>query len=82
MFKTITQKIRELTSSKDFKRLNKKIDALYDAIDVSRSRLDLDDDLLDKFFSDKKSKAYQSVYEKEFPLVTVCVCTYNRGRYK
>jgi glycosyltransferase involved in cell wall biosynthesis len=35
---------------------------------------------LDRFQVERKSTAYQSVYEKDNPLVSVCVGTYNRGQ--
>lgn len=49
-------------------------------LDVLRSRIDVGDELFDQFRSERKSTAYGNVYEKESPLISVCVATYNRGR--
>lgn len=61
------------------RELIKTIFDLYDEIDTLRSRIDITDDFLRKFQEDKKSKSYQEVFEKESPLVSYCIATYNRG---
>lgn len=50
-----------------------------EALDNTRSRIDVSDDLFDQYQKDKTSRVYQSVFEKKAPLVTVCIATYNRG---
>jgi glycosyltransferase involved in cell wall biosynthesis len=40
---------------------------------------DLGFGFLFSFWKERRSKLYQSVFEKENPLVSVCVATYNRG---
>lgn len=50
-----------------------------DAIDTLHSRMDVSDDFYQKFQQDRESIAYQEVFVKPDPLVSVCVCTYNRA---
>ncbi len=85
MFKTFRRTLRSLrklheTTSLVRDTLVPTIDKLNEELDALRSRLDVTDELLDRFQSEKKSEAYQSVYEKKSPLVSVCISTYNRGR--
>jgi len=62
------------------KNIIQKIYDTDDAIDNLRSRLDISDDLLMQFQQDSNSTAYQSEFDKEEPLVSVCVATYNRSK--
>ncbi|UCG17324.1 MAG: glycosyltransferase family 2 protein [Phycisphaerales bacterium] len=48
-------------------------------MDAIRSRQDVEPQFIAQFESDRKSQAYQAVYESRTPLVTVCVATYNGG---
>ena len=52
---------------------------IQDEIDLLKSRLDVSDDLFKQFQNDRNSDSYQLIFNKEEPLVTVCVATYNRG---
>jgi glycosyltransferase involved in cell wall biosynthesis len=61
-------------------RFDESIDILGDEMDALRSKLDVRDELLEAFITDRKSADYQHVYEKKSPLVSVCIGTYNRGR--
>lgn len=51
-----------------------------DAIDNLRSRVDIPDDLFMQFQEDRNSAAYNSVFDKKEPLVSICVATYNRAK--
>jgi glycosyltransferase involved in cell wall biosynthesis len=59
--------------------LQHEIDVLKYELDMSKSSFDVGDGLLKKFRDDKKSDIYARAYEEEYPLVTVCIATYNRG---
>ena len=73
-------KIRNiLEAPRQIKRLSKHLEALEDDVDGLRSRLDLDPELLERFFMDRASSEYQDAYNRENPLVTICIATYNRG---
>jgi glycosyltransferase involved in cell wall biosynthesis len=50
-----------------------------DAIDTLHSRMDIPGDFFEKFHKEKELPAYQKVFEKHDPLVSVCICTFNRG---
>jgi len=52
---------------------------INDAIDTLHSRMDISDDFYQKFQKDRESAAYQLVFEKPNPLVSICICTYNRA---
>lgn len=80
MLRTIKYKIQHSIIPKDIRRLSEKIENLYEEIDILRSKIDIDAHLFDKFQSERSLEDYQCIYEKEFPLVSVCVGTYNRGR--
>lgn len=69
-----------LDSTHQVKRLSKRIESLEDDLNVLRSRLDLDSELLECFFLDRSSSEYQGAYSRQNPLVTICIATYNRGR--
>jgi len=72
-------KILEFTAfPKKIKKLYKKIEELEVQLENIKSRIDLDESLLDKIYILKNSYEYQQVYEKENPLVSVCIATYNR----
>lgn len=77
MFDSFIKKINNLSN---INRIVASIETLQADMDAFRSRVDVDDDLFDQFQTDRKSSEYKSVYEKESPLVSVCVGTYNRGR--
>jgi glycosyltransferase involved in cell wall biosynthesis len=69
-----------LFTPKTVRRLQAKVEHLNAEVDALRSRIDVSDVLFDTFQQERNSKEYQSVYQKETPLVSVCVGTYNRGR--
>ena len=46
-------------------------------LDILRSKLDVPDQLFDQFQEDRVSQKYQGVYCQPFPLVSVCIATYN-----
>lgn len=73
-------KIRKILGApQKVKRLSKQVETLERDVDCLRSRLDLDPSLLQRFFLDRSSAAYQDVYSKDNPLVTICIATYNRS---
>lgn len=61
------------------RKMNKTIFDLHEEIDTLRSKIDITDNIFMKFQEDRQSKNYQEVYEKETPLVSYCMATYNRG---
>jgi len=52
---------------------------IQNAIDVLHCRIDVPDELFEQFQIDKLSQSYQAVFEKNEPLISVCVGTYNRA---
>jgi glycosyltransferase involved in cell wall biosynthesis len=50
-----------------------------DAIDTLHSRIDISDEFFEQFQKDRTSSEYQGAFEKAEPLVSVCICTYNRA---
>jgi glycosyltransferase involved in cell wall biosynthesis len=52
---------------------------IQNAIDVLHCRIDVADELFEQFQIDKKSQSYQAAFEKDEPIVSVCVGTYNRA---
>ncbi|WP_298432761.1 glycosyltransferase family 2 protein [Geobacter sp.] len=61
-------------------KLYKELDMLQFQVDILKSKIDTDNELLDLFVCDRNTHVYNSVYEKHKPLVTICIGTYNRGR--
>ena len=55
------------------------VERLQDEVDALRSRIDLGDELFNLFQKEQKLAAYQAVFSKAKPLVSVCVATYNRA---
>jgi glycosyltransferase involved in cell wall biosynthesis len=49
-------------------------------LDTIKSKLEVPKELFDSFYSDRNTSEYLSVYDKDEPLVTVCIGTYNRSR--
>lgn len=60
--------------------LVKTINSLRDENDIIRSRFDVPNELFDNFQHSRKTPEYQSVYDKPYPLVSICIATYNRAR--
>ncbi len=60
-------------------RSRKQIEDLRNELDILKSRLDVPPELLDRFYPERNTDDYLSVYEKDTPLVTVCIATYNRA---
>lgn len=58
----------------------KLIEELRHELDTLKAKADLPRELFDGFHAARMSQEYQSAFEKDEPLVTVCVATYNRGR--
>lgn len=56
------------------------LNELRDENEVTRCRFDVPDELFDEFQRYRKTPAYQSVYDKPNPLVSVCISTYNRAK--
>lgn len=52
---------------------------LSNEIDITRCRIDLDPAIADEFDTIRYTSSYQDVFKKTQPLVTVCICTYNRA---
>src|SRR3989442_337697 len=52
---------------------------LESELDILRSKLDVPDRCFDQFQEERQSHRYQDVYEQPFPLVSVCIATYNRA---
>lgn len=63
-----------------FLKSYKLIDGLRNEIETLKASLDLPKEMLDRFYNDRNTAEYQSLFTKEEPLVTVCIGTYNRGR--
>jgi glycosyltransferase involved in cell wall biosynthesis len=80
MIDAVKYKFRKFLTSKKVRRLRDQIEQLNAEVDALRSRIDVNDTLFERFQNERKSTDYQSVYDKESPLVSVCVGTYNRGR--
>ena len=71
--------LSKIFTSKRFRRMQSNIEVLNQELDAIRSRIDISDDLYDKFQEQRKSSLYENVYNSTLPLVTVCIGTYNRG---
>jgi glycosyltransferase involved in cell wall biosynthesis len=54
---------------------------IIDSIDTLHSRMDISDDFVKQFHQDRMSFEYQNVFEKSNPLVSICICTYNRATF-
>ena len=61
------------------KAVQKEKEVLRYEIDLTRSRIDVDPELVLQFATDSVSDSFLSVYSKKDPLITICVATYNRG---
>ncbi|RMD58957.1 glycosyltransferase family 2 protein [Candidatus Parcubacteria bacterium] len=61
-----------------FRRLLHHVYALHDELDLIKSRMDVPDELFHRFQKERDLDDYQEVYEREEPLVSVYVPTYNR----
>lgn len=62
------------------KRIKAELKEDYDdKLDVIRCRLDLDDATFDAFHADRLTDEFNSAFDSESPLVSVCICTFNRG---
>jgi glycosyltransferase involved in cell wall biosynthesis len=68
------QKLHALFKCKKF------IDEIRSDLDKLKSKLDTPPELFDSFYSNRNEPEYLSVFSKDKPLVTVCICTYNRGK--
>jgi glycosyltransferase involved in cell wall biosynthesis len=60
-------------------KAHKRIQALELELDHLRCKLDLPDELVQRFQAARKTTEYQAHYTKPKSLVTVCVSTYNRS---
>ncbi len=79
MFKQIRRILRNLRKVDDLAAMMPLIENIQAELDAVRSRIDVEDALFDRFQAERKSKSYQEVFDKESPLVSICICTYNRG---
>jgi glycosyltransferase involved in cell wall biosynthesis len=61
------------------RRLERRITELEEELDTVRSRMDVDAELVEKYFADKLSPDYAAAFEAPEPLITVCIATYNRA---
>jgi glycosyltransferase involved in cell wall biosynthesis len=61
------------------KKLLREIKGLRNELDVLRSRIDMPAELVLQFASDRTSTEFQAVYDKNDPLVSICIATFNRG---
>ncbi|MGV7224305.1 MAG: glycosyltransferase family 2 protein [Nitrospinales bacterium] len=52
---------------------------MQDSLDTLHSRIDVSDELFNKFQNDRRSERYLEVFKKKEPLVSVCIATYNRA---
>jgi len=52
---------------------------LQEGIDHCRSRIDVTDELFERFQRERTSEEYEMVFRKKEPLVTACIGTYNRA---
>lgn len=80
MLSRIKERAIKLFTSKRVRRLEDKIEILNTDLDALRSRIDVGDDLFEKYQKERSTEEYRKVYEIENPLITVCIATYNRGR--
>lgn len=76
----LLEQLKNFNPYRRIRRLAGVLENTREQIDILRSRMDVGDELFDKFQEDRISDAYKSAYRKEFPLVSVCVGTYNRGQ--
>ena len=63
-----------------FFKSRKLINELTDELDTLKAKLDVPKELFDRFYSDRNTDEYLTVYDNDEPLVTVCIGTYNRSR--
>jgi glycosyltransferase involved in cell wall biosynthesis len=62
-----------------FFKSRKLIEELRNEFDTLKSSLDVPPELLDRYYPERNTNGYLNVYDKDTPLVTVCIATYNRG---
>ncbi len=77
MFERIKKTLRNIRRIEDVETLAASLSLELDAL---RSKLDVGEELLERFRRERMSEAYQAVYRKPDPKVSVCIVTYNRGR--
>ena len=77
--KKIVSGFKDFNPFRKIRRLEGELANLKKQLDSFKSRVDVSDDLFDRFQEDRTSESYQEVFVKRDPLVTVCVGTYNRG---
>jgi len=65
-------------SSRRIQSLERKLAGLTEQLEAVKSRFDVPDSLVEAFDTARGSPAYQSVYDKPNPLVSVCVATYHK----
>jgi len=65
-------------SAHRIRSLERKVAFLMEQLDAVKSRLDLSSELVAEFDAARSSAAYQAVYAKPDPLVSVCVATYHK----
>lgn len=75
--KPIERNIRRLSAELDSKI--KELDAKIKDVDLLRSRIDLDESLVDRYLDERNTETYRALFNKNNPLVSICVATYNRG---
>ncbi|MDT8318411.1 MAG: glycosyltransferase family 2 protein [bacterium] len=80
MLKNLKRKFDKKGTRGKIIRLKEDFEQLKQQIDLFKSRVDVSDELFEEFQKDRVSDEYNKVYEKDEPLVTVCVGTYNRAR--
>lgn len=52
---------------------------IQETIDTCQSRLDISEDLYQKFQNDRETEEYRLAFLKPNPLISICICTYNRA---
>jgi len=70
--------LRRLKSDKDREALKAELESLREELDTLRSRQDLEPGAFAAFQAERRTEAYQAVFDVDQPLVSVCIATYNR----
>lgn len=70
----------KLFARKFSKPIERRVRNLADELDHIRSRLDLNERLVDSYFDTKLGQDFNSVFTVAEPLVSVCIATYNRAQ--
>ena len=59
--------------------MDRKLARMRSEIDITRSRIDVSAELIQQFDEEKNSPEFLAAYEKDEPLVSICIATFNRA---